>query len=176
MGYSYVPKEALPAFISTLCRVVNMEEHCNEAWRIMSSLMATHLGHSALYNLCQIAQLQQFAPPLLDRQLLQERGGTARRPERLDVSLVRGAVFFIGMSLWGSKCVDNMQRYSPMTILPTFIQALRCRNHVVTYEITLQVRDVLETKLFLQYRIISNVKSQLLFMDPFTFFTTTGTA
>ena len=151
MGYSYIPKEALPTFICTLCRVVNMEEHCNEAWRIMSSLMATHLGHSALYNLCLIAQLHQFSPPLLKReeQQQQQHHYQQRRhhhhhgkSERIDVPLVRGSVFFIGMSLWGSKCVSNMQRYSPMTILPTFVQALRCKNHLVTYEITLQVEDI----------------------------------
>ncbi len=145
MGYSYIPKEALPTFISTLCRVVNLEEHCSETWRIMGSLMATHLGHSALYNLCQIAQLQELSPPLLvdcqQQQLHQRRQSReeSRKSERVDIPLVRGAVFFIGMSLWGAKCVATMQRYSPMTILPTFIQALRCRNHVVTYEITLQV-------------------------------------
>ncbi len=61
MGYSYIPKEVLPTFISTLCRVVNMDEHCNEAWRIMGSLMATHLGHSALYNLCQVCPETYFA-------------------------------------------------------------------------------------------------------------------
>lgn len=55
MGFSYIPKEALPDFIHTLCRIVNRPEHCTEAWRIMSSLMATHLGHSALYNLCQVS-------------------------------------------------------------------------------------------------------------------------
>lgn len=118
MGYSYIPKEALSSFICTLCRVVNMADHCTEAWRIMSSLMATHLGHSALYNLCQVTQAKDI---------------------QSDVALVRGAVFFIGMSLWGSKCVKTMQSYSPMTILPTFVQALQCNHHLVTYEVTLQV-------------------------------------
>jgi tuberous sclerosis protein 2 len=59
MGFSYIPKEALPSFICTLCRVVNIEAHCCEAWRIMGNLMATHLGHSALYNLCQVMQSKE---------------------------------------------------------------------------------------------------------------------
>ena len=54
MGYSYIPKEALTTFIRTLCRVVNYKDFSAEAWRIMGSLMATHLGHSALYNLCEV--------------------------------------------------------------------------------------------------------------------------
>lgn len=121
MGYSYIPKEALQNFICTLCRVVNVEEHCTESWRIMGQLMGTHLGHSALYSLCQIIQSKEY---------------------QTDFALVRGAIFFIGMSLWGSKCVKNMQTYSAMTILPTFVIALNCEHHIVTYEVTLQLENL----------------------------------
>jgi tuberous sclerosis protein 2 len=51
----------------------------------MRNLMGTHLGHSALYNLCQIIQTSTSAT---------------------DIALIRGAVFFIGKELtyqcWGS--------------------------------------------------------------------------
>ena len=57
MGYSYIPKESLGTFISCLCRVVNLGDFSAEAWRIMASLMATHLGHSALYNLCEVGRV-----------------------------------------------------------------------------------------------------------------------
>ena len=98
-----------------------MSELCTEAWRIMGSLLSTHLGHSAMFNLCQITQA---------------------RENRSDVALVRGAVFFIGMGLWGSKAVKSLHIYSPMTILPTFIAALECKHYLVTYEVTLQVRKL----------------------------------
>ncbi|TRY76727.1 hypothetical protein TCAL_07432 [Tigriopus californicus] len=122
MGFSYIPKEALTTFICTLCRVVNMPAHCKEAWRIMGNLMGTHLGHSALYCLCQIIQSREY---------------------QNNVPLVRGAVFFVGRSLWGNPCVKTMRNYSAMTILPSFIQALNCQHQVVTYEVTLQLERLI---------------------------------
>ena len=56
-----------------------------------------------------------------------------------DVALLRGAIFFVGMSLWGNQRISTLETYSPMTILPTFRQAsLVCTHHLVVYEITLQ--------------------------------------
>ena len=73
-----------------------MEDHCKMAWRTMEALMSTHLGHSALFNLCQFIQ---------------------SRETHADVALVRGAVFYVGMSLWGSRCVKTMQGCNSTDIL-----------------------------------------------------------
>ena len=73
--YNYIPKAGLMSFISTLCFVSNMESQCVEAWRITRNLMGTHLGHSALYSLCQIIQTE-------------ENHG--------NVGIIRGAIFYIG--------------------------------------------------------------------------------
>ena len=54
--YSYVPPEALVPYISCLCKVVNLANISSDAWDTMRKLMGTHLGHSALYQLCQIIQ------------------------------------------------------------------------------------------------------------------------
>ena len=55
------------------------------------------------------------------------------------MALLRGAIFFVGMSLWGNQRISTLETYSPMTILPTFRQAsLVCTHHLVVYEITLQ--------------------------------------
>ena len=54
--YAYIPKEALSVYVYILCIVVNMEIHAAETWRITKNLMGTHLGHSALYTMCQIIQ------------------------------------------------------------------------------------------------------------------------
>ena len=35
--------------------------------------------------------------------------------------LLRGAVFFIGMALWGSKKIPSL-KYPPSTVLPSFLQ------------------------------------------------------
>ena len=107
------------------CRVVNMEDHCEMAWKTIHALMSTHLGHSALYNLCQFIQSKET---------------------HADAALVRGAVFYIGMSLWGSRCVKTMQSYSTMTILPSFVEALRCDHYLVTYEVALQLERLVVKK------------------------------
>ena len=115
--YAWIPKEALSVYVYILCIVVNMEIHAAEAWRITKNLMGTHLGHSALYTLCQIIQ-----------------GGAGG-----DVALLRGAIFFVGMSLWGNQKIPTLDSYSPMTILPTFHAASIARtHHLVVYEIALQ--------------------------------------
>ena len=115
--YNHIPKEGLFAFVCLISRVVNREEHCTEAWRIAKNLMGTHLGHSALYCLCQILQIPDF---------------------KRDVALIRGAVFFVGMALWGSQRVKNLDTYSAMTIMPTFRSALDCKHQNVLFEVILQ--------------------------------------
>ena len=64
------------SFVCLLSKMVNLEVHCVEAWRISKNLMGTHFGHSALYSLCQILQSSEF---------------------KGDVALTRGAIFLIGM-------------------------------------------------------------------------------
>ena len=115
--YNYIPKEGLSAVIYLLCRVVNLEQHSLEAWKIARHLLGTHLGHSALYSLCQMLQSSDF---------------------KHDVAVIRGAVFYIGLSLWGNQRVKTLETYSPMTILPTFESALECQHHLVIYEVVLQ--------------------------------------
>ena len=115
--YNNVPKEGLFAYVCLLCRLVNLEHHCTESWRIARNLFGTHLGHSALYCLCQLLQAPDF---------------------KKDVALIRGAVFFVGMSLWGSQRVKSLDGYSAMTIMPTFNNALDCGHQLVLYEVLLQ--------------------------------------
>lgn len=115
--YKNIPKEGLFTFICLLCRVVNLEQHCTEAWRISRNLLGTHQGHSALYSLCQILQAPEF---------------------KGDAALIRGAVFFVGMGLWGSQRVKALDGYSAMTILPTFHSATECKHQLVLYEVILQ--------------------------------------
>ena len=115
--YSYVPPEALVPFISCVCKVVNLAGIATEAWDTMRKLMGTHLGHSALYQLCQIIH----------------------SPENLtDTALIRGAVFFIGQSLWGPQRIKSLE-YSPMAVLPVFCTALATSHHLVLYEVVIQV-------------------------------------
>ena len=107
--YSNIPKEGLFNFVCLLSKMVNKEEHCMDIWRISKNLMGTDLGHTALYSLCQILQSTEF---------------------KNDVALIRGAIFLVGMTLWGAHRVPKLEGYSAMTILPTFESALDCRHHL----------------------------------------------
>ena len=55
--YNYVPPGALVPFITCVCCVVNLPSVAGDAWDTMRKLMGTHLGHSALYQLCQMVQV-----------------------------------------------------------------------------------------------------------------------
>ncbi|XP_040576588.1 tuberin [Lepeophtheirus salmonis] len=118
--YSYIPKNGLLLFISILCRVVNLEAYGKDAWDITRRLMGTHLGHSALYCLSMIVQTTE---------------------NRSDVALIRGAIFFIGFSLWGHNRIKSLD-YSAVTILPTFVHALKCKHHLVVFEVIQQVKQL----------------------------------
>ena len=116
--FSNIPKEGLFSFVCLLSKMVNLEDHCIEAWTISKRLMGTDFGHSALYSLCQILQTPDF---------------------RNDVALIRGAIFLAGMSLWGAQRVPKLDGYSAMTIIPIFESAgLQCRHKLVIFEVILQ--------------------------------------
>lgn len=66
----------------------------------MRKLLGTHLGHSAIYTMCRLLQ---------DQRNLQK------------IVLLRGAVFYIGMGLWGHKRVDSLKN-SAVSVLPSFKQ------------------------------------------------------
>ncbi|KAK9508825.1 hypothetical protein O3M35_006287 [Rhynocoris fuscipes] len=84
----------------------------------MRNLLGTHLGHSSLSTMCKIL--------LSDNSIG-------------DVGLLRGAVFYINMALWGNKRVQTL-KCTPVAVLPCFQSALRCKNTVVMYEVILSVQ------------------------------------
>ncbi|XP_032124076.1 tuberin isoform X2 [Sapajus apella] len=123
--YNCLPAESLPVFIVTLCRTINVKELCEPCWKLMRNLLGTHLGHSAIYNMCHLME---------DRAYME------------DAPLLRGAVFFVGMALWGAHRLYSL-RNSPTSVLPSFYQAMACANEVVSYEIVLSI-----TRLIKKYR------------------------
>ncbi|PNJ01748.1 TSC2 isoform 9 [Pongo abelii] len=123
--YNCLPAESLPLFIVTLCRTINVKELCEPCWKLMRNLLGTHLGHSAIYNMCHLME---------DRAYME------------DAPLLRGAVFFVGMALWGAHRLYSL-RNSPTSVLPSFYQAMVCPNEVVSYEIVLSI-----TRLIKKYR------------------------
>ncbi|XP_057604915.1 tuberin isoform X3 [Hippopotamus amphibius kiboko] len=123
--YNCLPAESLPLFIVTLCRTINVKELCEPCWKLMRNLLGTHLGHSAIYHMCRIME---------DRAYME------------DAPLLRGAVFFVGMALWGAHRLYSLKN-SPTSVLPSFYEAMTCPNEVVSYEIVLSV-----TRLIKKYR------------------------
>ncbi|XP_072610130.1 tuberin isoform X1 [Vulpes vulpes] len=123
--YNCLPAESLPLFIVTLCRTINVKELCEPCWKLMRNLLGTHLGHSAIYNMCRIME---------DRAYME------------DAPLLRGAVFFVGMALWGAHRLYSLKN-SPTSVLPSFYEAMTCPNEVVSYEIVLSI-----TRLIKKYR------------------------
>ncbi|KAM4632290.1 tuberin isoform 2-T2 [Discoglossus pictus] len=120
--YNCLPSESIPIFVMTLCRTINVKELCEPCWKLMRNLLGTHLGHSAVYTMSRIME---------DRVYLE------------DAPLLRGAVFFVGMGLWGAHrlfCLKN----SPISVLPSFLKAMTCPNAVVSYEIVLSINRLIK--------------------------------
>ncbi|XP_017941880.1 tuberin isoform X3 [Manacus vitellinus] len=120
--YNCLPSENLPVFIITLCRTINVKELCEPCWKLMRNLLGTHLGHSAIYNMCRI---------------MEDRAYMA------DAALLRGAVFFVGMALWGAHRLNSLKN-SPTSVLPSFLKAMTCPNAVVSYEIVLSITRLIK--------------------------------
>ncbi|XP_073504490.1 tuberin isoform X4 [Phyllobates terribilis] len=120
--YNCLPSESIPIFVITLCRTINVKELCESCWKLMRNLLGTHLGHSAIYTMSRIMEDKDYSE---------------------DAPLLRGAVFFVGMGLWGAHrlfCLKN----SPISVLPSFIKAMNCPNAVVSYEIVLSITRLIK--------------------------------
>ncbi|KOB78178.1 putative tuberous sclerosis 2 isoform 3 [Operophtera brumata] len=113
VSYSLLPRAALGTFVAALCRTVNMEHYCQTSWKEMV-------------------------------EILREAGSSpapAGAPsDEGDAGLVRGAVFYINMSLWGPRRVPTLQ-VSFLAVLPAFLKALEGQQPVVTYEVLVGVQS-----------------------------------
>ncbi|XP_035260842.1 tuberin isoform X3 [Anguilla anguilla] len=120
--YNCLPSDSLSVFISTLCRTVNVKEFCESCWKLMRKVLGTHLGHSAIYTMCRI---------------MEDRAYTE------DAALLRGAVFFVGMALWGAHRLSALKN-TPTLVLPSFYKAMTSPNEVVSYEIVLSITRLIK--------------------------------
>ncbi|XP_063171223.1 tuberin isoform X2 [Candoia aspera] len=120
--YNCLPSEILPMFIITLCWTINVKELCEPCWKLMRRLLGTHLGHSAIYNMCRIMEDRTYMA---------------------DAVLLRGAVFFVGMALWGAHRLQSLKN-SPTSVLPSFLKAMTAPNAIVSYEIVLSVTRLIK--------------------------------
>ncbi|XP_012271509.1 tuberin isoform X2 [Orussus abietinus] len=116
--YSNLQSDSLQTFIIALCRSVNVETYCQISWKIMRNLLGTHMGHSALYTMCRLLQDSNF---------------------QRDTGLLRGAVFYVNMGLWGSQRISKLE-CTPTSVLPSFYHVLQCNHPIVMYEVTLSIQ------------------------------------
>nr|XP_020451690.1 tuberin isoform X2 [Monopterus albus] len=120
--YNCLPSDSLTVFIITLCRTVNVKEFCESCWKLMRKVLGTHLGHSAIYTMCRIMEERVYME---------------------DAPLLRGAVFFVGMALWGAHRLPALKN-TPTLVLPSFCKAMLCANEVVSYEIVLSITRLIK--------------------------------
>ncbi|KAM4604162.1 tuberin isoform 5-T6 [Polymixia lowei] len=120
--YNCLPSDSLTVFIITLCRTVNVKEFCETCWKLMRKVLGTHLGHSAIYTMCRIMEERVYVE---------------------DAPLLRGAVFFVGMALWGAHRLPALKN-TPTLVLPSFYKAMSCANEVVSYEIVLSITRLIK--------------------------------
>ncbi|XP_039262240.2 tuberin-like isoform X1 [Styela clava] len=116
--YSSLPHESLYSVTVMLCRVLNLKKFCNESWKLMRKLLGTHLGHNCISIMCHILQNPKMLP---------------------EWPLLRSAVFFIGMGLWGSVRVKSL-KHTSQSVLPSFHCALHTKNLELAFEVTLTIQ------------------------------------
>ncbi|XP_049869315.1 tuberin isoform X2 [Pectinophora gossypiella] len=126
LSYSLLPRAALRTFVCALCRTVNLEAYTQHSWKLMRYVVGGDCGHAALLEMTDVAR------------------GAGAAAEGTDAGLVRGAVFYVNMALWGPRRVPAL-RVSFLAVLPAFLEAVELRAPVVTYEV-LQALQVLVTR------------------------------
>ncbi|CAI5679489.1 tuberin isoform X3 [Oreochromis niloticus] len=129
--YNCLPSDSLTVFIITLCRTVNVKEFCESCWKLMRKVLGTHLGHSAIYTMCRIMEESSSLICPSTRVYME------------DAPLLRGAVFFVGMALWGAHRLPALKN-TPTLVLPSFYKAMSCANEVVSYEIVLSITRLIK--------------------------------
>ncbi len=138
--YGKLPNACIDTFNMSMCQTVNVQS--SESWRIMQTLFRSQRGIVFQYSLLT----------LLDKP-------SKITPERTRRSVLRGAVFFTGMSAWGSQRIESLR--SPFSaILPSLRDVLKCDDHVVMYEVLLSIQRLVKkygNKLRVEWDVIFDI-------------------
>lgn len=117
-----VPSECLTYIVTVLCRTLNIRNNGNASREVMRKLLSTHLGHHVVHLMC--CMLEEKDHPI-------------------DEQVLRAAVYYLGMALWGSKRVTTLSQ-PPSAVLPSFLQVLERGSQLVAFEITLSVGQLVK--------------------------------
>lgn len=126
--YSYLPSGSLRHVTTTLCLILTVKSLCDLAWKLMRKLLGTHLGHAAVSTLCSLLQDRS-------REHIVTGGGSHQQHELV----ARGAVFMLGMGLWGTERVTSL-KHSAAAILPSLLKAVECNSGIVSYEVAMALQ------------------------------------
>ncbi|KAF0728886.1 hypothetical protein Ae201684_013455 [Aphanomyces euteiches] len=110
--------DVAPECLRTLCRLVNNDGV--NAWTIMKHLLLGASGYRILRCLMEILEEENASPLVL-----------------------RGAVFFIGMSSWGSQRIPSLE-VGWASILSSLLPVLECGHDVVIFEVVLSVQRLIK--------------------------------
>jgi hypothetical protein len=122
--YGHVDPKCIDNFIKTLCRTVNVRSA--ESWRIMQCLLRSDRGIIFQYGLLKLLDNPQNV-----------------LPKSLRPSILRGTVFFVGMSTWGSQKVMTLKSPFP-AILPSFRNVVKCEDVAVISEVLLSFQRLIK--------------------------------
>lgn len=147
-----IPTSGLTPLLSALCRTMNIDSFSQQSWHITAHLLSGQSGHQGLRALCAI--LDDSSSHKL-------------------VSLLRGAVFFVSMSVWGSQRVENLKRVTPVAVLPSLLRAIRGSGQsIVAYEVLLGLKRLIKkygSQLRVEWALISEI---IISLSPFLVDTT----
>ncbi|KFD73165.1 hypothetical protein M514_04823 [Trichuris suis] len=116
--YSFWPEGTLQRVVILLCSLVNRKDCCQKAWTVARNLLCSDHGNAIICYVCKVV-----------------KEGLARQDEML----VRGAIFTVGMALWGSQKVETLS-VSPTAILPSLRSAMEINSPYVVFEVSLSMQ------------------------------------
>lgn len=106
--------------LRTLCCMVNADGH--GTWSIMKHLLSGTASYQVLRGLINLLE----------------------NPFTSNQWVLRGAVFFIGMSCWGSQRVGKLEDVKWAPILLAMESVLKCNNGVVIFEVILALQRLIK--------------------------------
>ncbi|GLD95035.1 hypothetical protein PINS_up003660 [Pythium insidiosum] len=106
--------------LRTLCCLVNADGH--GTWSVMKHLLNGNAGFQVLRGLVTLLE----------------------HPAQHSPWVLRGAVFFVGMSSWGSQRVAKLEEVQWAPILLALETCLQCHNGVVVFEIILALQRLIK--------------------------------
>lgn len=119
VNYGYANAISNLKCLQTLCCMVNEDGHVT--WNIMKILLKSNCSQRVLAGCITLLENPMDNSPWV----------------------LRGAVFFVGMSCWGSQRMEQLH-FSWGHILPSLLSALHCKHAVVVFEVILSVQRLVK--------------------------------